>query len=814
MCSRLPLHWRIPALVLPVFFVSSLVGAPASSGPIPGVDEIPRPTAEAGDPPISKENLIGELSPKKEEPKKEEPKKEEPKKEEPKKEEPKKEEPKKEEPKKEALPAIRKLRFEPHPTKKYSIILNWEVSPDNTTPIYVGRYREPVRTRDQVLDADNLTAPPLGPQVTTFTDSKIPDGVYYYVVVTGSEMRSSSDLLLKPNQNATANPTTIKRSGGDIKQPADGPPAVRNLRANPHPDKKGAVVLTWDISGQASDTIILRHRKPIADEASFRAAKRVAALRSWARHYIDRDVPAGSYYYAAYLQRETRGDLTLKEKQNYTTEPYISDFVPPKTEPGPKAGAADFKVRGLIAVNGQTSVKLSWRAARASPVVYKVYRSFQPLDEEKALGRAKLLGELEDRVNFEDTGALPDRRVYYGVTVTDPRAGREYAALQEGVGFRAHVYQPQIVPKNLEHLLPDALTTFLKDSRTVMLFWAEPDAKVEGYRVYRHARPIDSQVRLKDSKLVGRIDGAANRFQDSKAPAGNHYYALLPLDERGTEIREFVERRTFTGFGIEVPEETKEEPKKEEPKKEEPRKEEPKKEEPKKEEPKKEEPKKEEPRLLVLRGAVDERDIVVSWEADIPAGTAVKLRLFRSAEPLQTVRQVEERGIFVEETEAGQGVFRDSNLEPGRYYYAALLVVGGRVQSRMLLGRNFLAQGLHILARPEKKESPESFKKEPSRTDIEKVPAELELLRQLDTVLRRTFGKGRYGAAARELHAFGANRRYPGRIRAKAIFYTGLAYYRMGRYRESVEFFLNFRVQDEYPRRSRFYYRRALERLR
>ncbi len=820
MRTSFPTQWRIlpPAMLL--FFAVGLGAAPAPTGPIPGVDEIPRP-APSGELPVARENLKQEPKkeePKKEEPKKEEPKKEEPKKEEPKKEEPKKEEPKKEEPKKEepkkaedALPVVRALQVKRHPDQPTSLVLSWQVRPDNKAPIYVGRYREQVRTRDQVLDADNLTAPALGPQVTTFTDSKIPDGTYFYVVVTGAEMRPGYVLVLKGGENTTVEGVAIKRTQTDVRPKGDeGPPAVRNLRAVPHPDRKGAAVLTWDLSGKASDTIILRHRKPIANEAAFREAKRVAILRPWARHYVDRDVPSGTYYYAAYLQRETRGDLTLKEGQNYTTEAFASDFVAPKKEPDPKATEKDFRASGLIAVNGQKSVKLSWRGARAAPVVYRIYRGEEPLENEKSLRRAKLLGERDEAVNFEDNEAIADRRLYYGVTVTDPRTGKEYANLEEGVNYRAHVYQPQVVPKNLESLLPDALTTFLKDSHTVMLFWAEPDTKVEGYRIYRHDRPIDSVARLKDAKLIGRLEGAANRFEDAEPPAGRHYYALLPLDEKGTEVREFVERRTFTGFGVE----TEARAKKEEPKKEEPKKEEPKKEEPKKEEPKKEEPKRAEPRLLVLRGAVDERDIVVSWEAEVPAGVVAKLRLYRGSDPLQTLRQVEERGVFVEEVDPASGVFRDANLEPGKYYYAALLEVDGRLQSRMLMGRNFLAQGLRVEKPPSKKEEPDRpVKKEEPTTDIQKGPTELELMRTVDAILRQTYARGRFSAAVRELHQFGT-RRNPPKVRAKAMFYTGLSYYRMGRYRDSVDYFLNFRVQEEYRERAQFYYRRALERLR
>lgn len=817
MQPRSVIHWGFFPLLLPLLFaVAQLFGAPSPGGPIPGIDDMPRAPGSAKTPPIAKDNLTdGGKSEKKEEPKKGEPTKEEPKKGEPTKEEPKKEEEKKEEPK-EGLPIVRNLRVEPHPKLKYSTVLKWEVDPGNKAPLYVGRYQEPIVTRDHVLDAANLTNPALGPQVTTFVDRKMPTGKYYYVVVAAAEMKPGASLILKAGQNTTSEPIIIDVKPEDVvskKETELEPPAVHDIKAEKHPDKRGAVVVSWTTLGTPSDTVVLRHRRPISDEESFRAAKRVAVLRPWARHFVDREVPRGAYYYAAYLQREVTRDLVLKANENYTTTAFVSDYVPPKKEPLPSETAADFSVSGLIAVNGQASVKLSWRSARAPKVLYNIYRSDFPLDSARAIKKAKLLGETDDQTNFEDAEAVKDRRVYYGVTVTDNRSGKEYLELREGVNFRAHVFQPVNVTKELGPMLPDALTTFRKDARTVMLFWAEPDVQVQGFRIYRYDRPIDNEKRVQEAKLIGRAEGSANRFTDSDPPVGRHYYAVLPLDERGREIREFVERRTFTGFGVEV--EAPEEPKKEEPKKEEPKKEESKKEEPKKEEPKKEEPKKVKPsRMLVLLATVDSTDVVLTWEAEVAEEQKPRIRLYRSNSPMRRLDEVREHGVFIQESLDPKGVFRDRQLEPGRYYYAALIEEDGVLSEELIQDRNFLGRPVEIAAPGKKEEVERPVKKQEPRTDKQEDLSERELLSALERVLRETYHRRRFAAALAELPRFALTRTYPGSVRAMALFYTGMSYYRMGQYRVALEYFLNFRVQDAYPRRAGFYYRRSLERLR
>ena len=67
--------------------------------------------------------------------------------------------------------------------------------------------------------------------------------------------------------------------------------------------------------------------------------------------------------------------------------------------------------------------------------------------------------------------------------------------------------------------------------------------------------------------------------------------------------------------------------------------------------------------------------------------------------------------------------------------------------------------------------------------------------------------------AIRRLEPYANNRRINGKLRARALFYTGLSYYKLRRYRKALEYFLNFQVQDTYPERARFWRKRALERF-
>ncbi|MEQ9362635.1 MAG: hypothetical protein RIF32_00245, partial [Leptospirales bacterium] len=229
------------------------------------------------------------------------------------------------------FPLIRNLRVEPDREFPHSVRIRWDVDPANDTAIYVGRYIRPLATRELILEAENLTSPPLGPRSTSYIDRNIPDGAYYYVVVTTFEMSKRGTVVLQPNVNYTTTPSVIYRDGRDI--------------SDPRPN-------TGEETGDA---------------------------------------------------------------------------------PG---------VTNLFAVNSDDGVKLSWRPPARSGLRYNIYRGESPLDSPAALRSATRLAVVQGRQYiYEDRSALPERPVYYGVTVTDTATDREEQKLYPGRSFIPHTYR-------------------------------------------------------------------------------------------------------------------------------------------------------------------------------------------------------------------------------------------------------------------------------------------------------------------------------------------------------------------------------------
>ena len=601
------------------------------------------------------------------------------------------------------FPLIRNIRVETEREYPYSVRIRWDVDPANDTAIYVGRYIRPLATRQLILEAENLTSPPLGPRETSYVDRNIPDGTYYYVVVTTFEMSKRDTVVLQPNVNYTTTPTVIYRG------------------ANP----------------------------------------------------------------------------------NTNTDPNQTD-----------AGKNVLSVSNLFAVNSDTTVKLSWRPPAGRDVSFNVYRSDRALDSPEALRTATRLGVVSDQQYiYEDRDPLVGRQVYYGVSVTDNATQREEQKRYAGVSFVPHTYRKRAADEEVSNSLPDALTAFLASRDTVRLLWVEAPAEtVRDYRVYRAARPINTAAALGDAALIGTVAAGDSGYRDAGLRPGTYYYAVLPRDRQGREIRNFTEGRTFTGFAVNIgenqniPDQTNNtdngngdgnEQKK---------------------------PVEftdaqrdalKEPAIEFLQAQGGIEQVELAWSVARPELNAFQLLLFRSDKPMQNVKQVREWGVQAARLPGGETGFTDANLSPGRYYYALILDFSDHIQETMTVGRNYLAFPVEVSGRstndPEQTIDPDG----PVPDDGGVYDPDFDgSLYELNRILALTYHKKMYGEAIRRLAPFVSSRSLAPNIQAKALLYTGLALYHTGQYRNAIDYFLTELVQKYYPDRAEFWYNRSIKRLR
>lgn len=602
------------------------------------------------------------------------------------------------------FPLIRNLRVEPDREFPHSFRIRWDVDPQNDTAIYVGRYVRPLATRELILEAENLTSPPLGPRSTSYVDRNIPDGAYYYVVVTTFEMSKRNTVVLQPNVNYTTTASVIFREG------RDGP-----------------------------------------------------------------------------------GPQTDQENNNG----------------GESSKGNALEVTNLFAVNSGESVKLSWRPPDRSDVRYNVYRSEQPLDSPAALRSATRLAVVEGRQYiYEDRNPVADRQVFYGVSVTDPATNREEQKLYANRSFVAHTYRKQREEESgndeSKLALPDALTVFLAGKDTVRLLWVNPETNApRDYRVYRATRPINSVGALGQAAFIGSVRGSSSGYRDEGLRPGTYYYAVLPRDARGREIRSFVEGRTFTGFAVNI-NEGRAQP------------------EPDRtddgsnngdlelSEEQRESLKEPVIEYLQARGGQDAVDL--NWSVARSDLGSFQILLFRSDKPMRSLKQIREWGVRAATLPGDQRAYTDAGLDAGRYFYAAVLDFSDHFQESMLAGRNYLAFPIEVGGR----DSGDTTANEDDRRlrpDFDDPNFDGSLY-ELNRVLALTYHKQRYGEAIRRIAPFLNSSQIATNVRAKALLYTGLSLYHTRQYRTSLDYFLQDAVREFYPERADFWYNRSIKRLR
>ena len=345
------------------------------------------------------------------------------------------------------FPLIRNLRVEQDPKFPHSYRLRWDVDAKNDTAIYVGRYIRPLSTRELILEAENLTSPPLGPQSKEYLDRDIPDGAYYYVVVTTYEMSKRSAVVLQPNVNNTTNASVVYREPGEAnanKQPGgtengesakpatEQPVEISNLYAVNSGD---SVKLSWRPPGGTRPVRynIYRSERSLDGPDALRSATRLAVVAGREYTYEDRSpVDGRRVYYGVSVTDEQTG----KENERlYFQKSFVEHtFEKPRENATPAAGESlPDALTAFLA--GRDSVRLLWVAPRGqAPRDYRVYRSPRPIASPAALSGASFLGVTQGGTTGYRDERLAPGTYYYAVLPRDQR-GVEQRVFVEGRTF-------------------------------------------------------------------------------------------------------------------------------------------------------------------------------------------------------------------------------------------------------------------------------------------------------------------------------------------------------------------------------------------
>ena len=164
---------------------------------------------------------------------------------------------------------------------------------------------------------------------------------------------------------------------------------VTRIKAQPIPDIRGAVRITWETDPSSMDDFIVGRSRvaPSTREKALAAISIKVIPAGSPGEIIDSNLPPGEYYYVVLSKdKVTAKEVDVYPDVNFTLAPVVIERA--VTEAPARAFPDQVTlVHGRI-IN-KTQVLLTWKSTSAQGIVYSVYRGGEPLKNPEAVRRAE-----------------------------------------------------------------------------------------------------------------------------------------------------------------------------------------------------------------------------------------------------------------------------------------------------------------------------------------------------------------------------------------------------------------------------------------
>lgn len=479
-------------------------------------------------------------------------------------------------------PKVRNLTVVPEPSEPFTAKISWDLYPDASTPVYVVRYSKPIANRAILLEAYNLTSPPLAAGTQVFLNRDMPEGVYYYAVVTAFELSRDGRLELKPGQNYTVVPFMVYRQ--DKSKPADlqKPEATQSDRdPNLKPedfyikslnalDTEKGVVLNWPgLPIRGIEYEVFRSAEPIDSAERIDRAVNLGKVREGTPFFTDEGAVEGKRMYYGIAVRDA---ITGKV---YRDLKYQASYIE-HTHRRPKLEMRydTFLPESLTAflASGDT-IQLIWIDPGPTIKEYRVFRNTMPITTAEILASSKELGTASPGSGgFRDSGLGAGTYYYALLPITTSgellsvfQPGRTFTmfgvslrAPRSDTGDTASDTKPDTKPDDTkpDDTKPDgtpksAISGFeiAPDGENVRLSWTVvPGAEATRLQAFRAKEPLNDPVALQSKAvLLGDFAVSDGMAIDRNPGVGDHYYSLAEYDPATkTYIAVYFSRRPLT----------------------------------------------------------------------------------------------------------------------------------------------------------------------------------------------------------------------------------------------------------------------------
>lgn len=329
---------------------------------------------------------------------------------------------------------------------------------------------------------------------------------------------------------------------------------IKAARVTDNSDIKCGIKVSWDLRPEyLGEYVVVRGKKVLDTREKIKSAKVIQTVKTVVNNQIlDSECKPGVYYYAVVSKKNLKESMfDLHTDQNFTSVPV-------------SVGSEE----ELISVTGIKSaaienyrIRLTWKKAVRTGVLYSVYRSTKVIDSDAKLKKAEKVKTLTDASEYID--AISTSGTYFYAVTAKVMLGKEEVALVPNENYTKAGITMTIVDRfMIETIAASAL------KKGVQVSWVYKGSGGDRFfRLFRTAKFLKSSKDLMGTSPVQEVDVSDKEYLDLTAPEGSYYYALIPGSVTERDDVELVPGVNITIEAVRVRAEKKEVIKKEEIKK-------------------------------------------------------------------------------------------------------------------------------------------------------------------------------------------------------------------------------------------------------
>ncbi len=516
-----------------------------------------------------------------------------------------------------------------------------------------------------------------------------------------------------------------------------------------------SVKVTWKMDKRyTGDFYVGRSEKEISTTEDVLQAKLIGTfIPEQDGILIDRDVQMGKKYYYIVLAKEflLKRKIDIIKNTNYTASP-VSFFIEPESAQSLRADISD-----------DNTILISWTTGRGNNK-FNIYRSRSAISSGGELEVAEKIGVTEKN-EFVDKNIPEYGSYFYAVTITD-KNGIEYFNPRIDQNFTSN----GIYLKGKTLATPLNVGAFLGEKNSIIVKWEKSESRtskeLKGYEIYRSDEVINSQLKLKFSKLIQIVDNKTIIYTDKDLIPGKYCYAVFSRYSDGTVDINFDTDSNYTKAPLIITLPYK---------------------------------------INKIQPEIADKKIIIRWNYTGNTGNE-NVSIFKANKiPADSSSIMNDDIIGTENIKAGK--FEIADPPSGSFYYGVL----SRNENEIIK----ITSGVNITGSSIDKESG-FIPREKENIPDNKTPAETENINYqnsgLDFIIRNTYYKSKYTLALKELKNFikASDNNYD---QTKARLFMAKSYIEMQEYDKGIKLLDNDDLKKHFPEETKFWLEFALVRL-